>query len=173
MKGNEKNNCPESEKNLILYLYGELPDPEAFEVHLAGCEKCRKELERFRGVLERYRDLPLGLDYIDVHQVVEELPHRSRFTFSENLIRPLVAFALAAAIVVAFILPLKLTEKQPKFEVTQKIEEPLDQLNSSLGEMFAGDNGEAESGSTSSGSLDELDGMMVELNDIYSDLREF
>ncbi len=49
--------CPQSETDLILYLYGELVGEAkaAFEDHLASCALCRSEAELFGGAVEQWR----------------------------------------------------------------------------------------------------------------------
>lgn len=42
--------CREFESDLVDYVYGELADPAQFEAHLAGCERCRSEVEQLRAV---------------------------------------------------------------------------------------------------------------------------
>ena len=40
-----------SEEDLILHYYGEAPETDSAEQHLASCPRCRGELERLKGVL--------------------------------------------------------------------------------------------------------------------------
>ncbi len=53
--------CEMAHENIILAIYGELPDEnaEALEQHLAGCEDCRRELNAMRILEERLALLPV------------------------------------------------------------------------------------------------------------------
>jgi hypothetical protein len=48
-----------NEKELIAYREGEMSQREAIAAHLAGCEKCREEMERIQAVLTALDALPV------------------------------------------------------------------------------------------------------------------
>jgi hypothetical protein len=55
-------NCDVAQENIVLAVYGELPDDRAhqLEQHLAECERCRQEMEAVAGLQKAMSVLPVG-----------------------------------------------------------------------------------------------------------------
>jgi Putative zinc-finger len=55
-------NCELAQEHIVLAVYGELPDDRAhqLEQHLAGCERCRQELEAIAGLQKAMAVLPMA-----------------------------------------------------------------------------------------------------------------
>lgn len=97
------------EEDLVLYRYGESPEPEAVERHLAGCERCREEHESLCLVLGAIDRAPLperSESYPDeVWRRVAERAPRRRGDWRAWLAGPRLALAgsLAVLLLVAFV----------------------------------------------------------------------
>jgi hypothetical protein len=55
-------NCQMAQEDIVLAVYGELPDDRAhqLEQHLAQCERCRQEMEAVSGLQKALSVLPVG-----------------------------------------------------------------------------------------------------------------
>ncbi|GEM_PF-2404641 len=171
--------CPESSSTLILYLYGEAPDPAGFEAHLATCDRCSELLAQHRAALEKYRDFPPGADYVDLAKAMESIQTESLFDKLGGFLQPgrifrfVTVFAVAAIFIAAFFMPFEPVTAPERYDLTNRIEEPLDLAETTLEEISA-DNAEYANGEENgTGPLDELDGMVAELEDIEKNLATF
>lgn len=97
------------EEALVLHRYGESPDREAVERHLAGCQRCREEYESLCRVLDAVDAAPVprrGEDYVEqVWQRVAEVRPRRRVNLGAWFTGPRLALAgaLAVLLLVAFV----------------------------------------------------------------------
>lgn len=97
------------EEELILYRYGESPESEAVERHLAGCERCREEYASLCGVLGAVDVAPVPErpdDYPEkIWRFVERSGPRRRPDWRSWLSGPRLALAgsLAVLLLVAFL----------------------------------------------------------------------
>lgn len=111
--------CPKNDIHSI-YLDGELPEgfKKDYEAHIAGCEKCRRELERLRRISAVFKtdSASVNMDKQALDQSFERLQSRMRFSRvvkassgDKNIVRlkNFVPLAAAAAAVFAILLPLK------------------------------------------------------------------
>lgn len=113
--------CPEKDLHSI-YLDGELPEEflREYETHLAGCEKCRLELEKLKELSSVFREeaLSIKLDQNYLDQSFARLQTKMRYKKNsddcEKLypLRPYVrwmsGFAAAAAVFAVVFTPLSL-----------------------------------------------------------------
>ena len=53
--------CELAQETIVTAVYGELPDDKtpAFEQHLAGCERCREEVEAVKALSKAMSLLPI------------------------------------------------------------------------------------------------------------------
>ncbi len=170
-KGNME--CPESSTTLILYLYGEAPDPGGFEKHLQACPECSRWLELHRQTLESYRAVESATDFT-VAGKARTLPVRYETPVRmPGVLRPMAALAVAAALVVMLTVPLGRLEPPAGYTVTESIEVRLDGIETTLDDASGlGKVSEAET-DEQGGMMDELDNMMAELDEIRTDLEQF
>jgi len=179
MDGKENKGCPESGATLLLYLFGEAPNTMSFEAHLETCEECSQLLAQHRATLEKYRDLPAGADYFDLQKAVQLVERRTEFGWlggmfrEEGMLRPALAFAVAAALVLAFVAPMRSFYGPGQYNIAKQVDEPLEWMETTLGDIYPA-NGELTNGEESNSEpLSELDGMLAELEDIEQDILAF
>jgi hypothetical protein len=139
VKNNTK--CRETEKTLILYLYGEAEDPAAFEAHLERCPQCRNALEGHRRVISAYRERK-----IVAPEPVKESPVKllwwERVTdFLRAPIRsPLPAGAVALVVMALFvwavIRPVQKMSPAGKVPSYAEMEARLDTIDNTLSNVF-------------------------------------
>lgn len=80
-------NCQMAQENIVLAVYGELPDDRAhqLEQHLAQCERCRQEMEAIAGLQKAMSVLPveepspslLARTRLRLDEALDALPHAS------------------------------------------------------------------------------------------------
>ena len=113
--------CPEKDLHSI-YLDGELPEEflKEYENHVAGCEKCKAELEKLRKVSVPFREdaLSVRLDQTYLEQSFERLQTKMRFKKTTErceksyIVRPYIkwasGFAAVAAVFAVIVTPLSL-----------------------------------------------------------------
>ena len=113
--------CPEKDLHSI-YLDGELPEEflKEYENHVAGCEKCKAELEKLRKVSVPFREdaLSVRLDQTYLEQSFDRLQTKMRFKKTAErceksyIVRPYLkwmsGFAAAAAVFAVIVTPLSL-----------------------------------------------------------------
>jgi hypothetical protein len=73
-------NCTAAQQNIVLYLYGELPDEAAhsLEAHLAECEGCRREVQVVQA-------LHRAMSLVPIEEPSANLLTRSRIRLEESL----------------------------------------------------------------------------------------
>ncbi len=82
-------NCDLAQENIVLAVYGELPDDRAhqLEQHLAQCERCRQEMEAVAGLQKAMAVLPmiepspslLARTRLRLDEALDALPHGGFF----------------------------------------------------------------------------------------------
>lgn len=108
-------NCDLAQENIVLAVYGELPDDRAhqLEQHLAQCERCRQEMEAVSGLQKALSVLPvvepspnlLTRTRMRLDEALDALPHggillRQWQSFRRGLGRLQSAPVMAAALLV-------------------------------------------------------------------------
>lgn len=78
-------NCQMAQENIVLAVYGELPDDRAhqLEQHLAQCDRCRQEMEAISGLQKAMSVLPveepspslLARTRLRLDEALDALPH--------------------------------------------------------------------------------------------------
>jgi len=170
-KGNVE--CRESATTLILYLYGEAPDPEGFEKHLETCPECSRWLQEHSRTLEFYRDsVPKDVGF-DIGKIRAIPP---KFEVSRRRLQklgPVAALAVAAALILMLVLPLGRMSPPPASTVVENLETWLDEIDGTLDELSDFRQVSVSEGLERNGVMDELDNVMAELDDIQTDLAQF
>ncbi len=90
-------NCPD-ETMLNDLIDGELATDrrESLERHLAGCDRCRREVEATRALLEQAARLPRGID--PPRELWPEIQRRTGARGRSGGVRPTIWFAAAASV---------------------------------------------------------------------------
>jgi len=121
--------CPSKDIHSV-YLDGELPEnyKAEYELHIANCEKCRKELEQLKAVSNLFKadSSALNLDEKFMDESFQRL--QIKMAYNRNVLKAprkssfrvitYVASGIAAAAVLALVLPLGLKSKQASTEVS-------------------------------------------------------
>ena len=135
--------CPSKDIHSV-YLDGELPEnyKAEYELHISHCEKCRKELEQLKAIRALFKadsdSLKLDEHFMDesfqrlqvkmaYSRNVGRLPQKSPFKVVSY-----VASGIAAAAVLALVLPLGLKSKQASSGASAVVTSPLIQSVSSV-----------------------------------------
>lgn len=170
MEKKNENSCSETDSTLILYLYGESPEPAAFEAHLEKCAECRAQLAEHRKTLGQYRDLPVPPIYIDAKAAVLKANDKS-FWMRTRFLMPLAGMAIAALLIFSFYLPTFLSNSN-RLPIT---EIKMNDSAASIRTVTADVSSAAESISNSRDleSVAQLDDMISELDDIAEGLSSF
>ena len=135
--------CPTKDIHSV-YLDGELPEnyKAEYELHISHCEKCRKELEQLKALRSLFKSDSDSLN-LDQHFMDESFQRlQVKMAYSRNIGRgaekspfkviSYVASGLAAAAVLALVLPLGLKSKQASSEASTVVTSPLIQSVSSV-----------------------------------------
>ena len=181
MEDKNRKLCPETESGLMLYLYGESPDVRAFEAHLQTCEICKEELELHRKTLGKYRNAPSDAALIDIKKVFERAAMPSISDKFVRWLQPAAAMAVAAILVAGFFMLFAPSKEIKEINVAEKIDAPLDDMEQTLAELAylnptetAQTNVAVKTDSQDNDRhLDELDGLVSELENIHSDITTF
>src|ERR1700744_1541353 len=82
-------NCEGAQENIVLAVYGELPDDRAhqLEQHLAQCDRCRQEMEALAGLQKAMSVLPmvepspslLARTRLRLDEALDAMPHGGFF----------------------------------------------------------------------------------------------
>ncbi len=121
--------CPSKDIHSV-YLDGELPEnyKAEYELHIANCEKCRKELEQLKAVSNLFKadSSALNLDEKFMDESFQRL--QIKMAYNRNVLKAprkssfrvitYVVSGIAAAAVLALVLPLGLKSKQASTEVS-------------------------------------------------------
>ena len=135
--------CPSKDIHSV-YLDGELPEnyKAEYELHVSHCEECRKELEQLKALRSLFKadadSLELDQKFMDesfqrlqvkmaYNRNVGRLPQKSPFKVVSY-----VASGIAAAAVLALVLPLGLKSKQASSGASAVVTSPLIQSVSSV-----------------------------------------
>lgn len=135
--------CPTKDIHSV-YLDGELPEnyKAEYELHISHCEKCRKELEQLKALRSLFKSDSDSLN-LDQHFMDESFQRlQVKMAYSRNIGREAekspfkvisyVASGLAAAAVLALVLPLGLKSKQASSGASTVVTSPLIQSVSSV-----------------------------------------
>jgi hypothetical protein len=110
--------CELAQETIVMAVYGELPDDKApqFDQHLAGCERCRQELEAVKALSKAMSLLPIdeapanlvARSRLRLEEALDEIPRgswlaRSWRKFGQSVGRLRGAPAAVSAVVVASI----------------------------------------------------------------------
>jgi hypothetical protein len=109
-------NCEGAQENIVLAVYGELPDDRAhqLEQHLAQCERCRQEMEAVAGLQKAMAVLPvaeptaslLARTRLRLDEALDAMPHGGFFlrrwqSFRRGLGRLVSAPVMASVVLLA------------------------------------------------------------------------
>ncbi len=135
--------CPSKDIHSV-YLDGELPEnyKAEYELHISHCEKCRKELEQLKALRSLFKSDSESLN-LDQHFMDESFQRlQVKMAYSRNVGRlpqkspfkvvSYVASGIAAAAVLALVLPLGLKSKQASSGASAVVTSPLIQSVSSV-----------------------------------------
>ena len=135
--------CPSKDIHSV-YLDGELPEnyKAEYELHISHCEKCRKELEQLKALHALFKSDSQSLN-LDQHFMDESFQRlQVKMAYSRNVGRlpqkspfkvvSYVASGIAAAAVLALVLPLGLKSKQASSGASAVVTSPLIQSVSSV-----------------------------------------
>ena len=135
--------CPSKDIHSV-YLDGELPEnyKAEYELHISHCEKCRKELEQLKAVRSLFKADSDSLN-LDQHFMDESFQRlQIKMAYSRNVgkvpqkspfkVISYVASGVAAAAVLALVLPLGLKSNKASTEVPAVAATPLIQSVSSV-----------------------------------------
>ena len=135
--------CPTKDIHSV-YLDGELPEnyKAEYELHISHCEKCRKELEQLKALRSLFKSDSESLN-LDQHFMDESFQRlQVKMAYSRNVGRlpqkspfkvvSYVASGIAAAAVLALVLPLGLKSKQASSGASAVVTSPLIQSVSSV-----------------------------------------
>ena len=135
--------CPSKDIHSV-YLDGELPEnyKAEYELHISHCEKCRKELDQLKALRSLFKSDSESLN-LDQHFMDESFQRlQVKMAYSRNVGRlpqkspfkvvSYVASGIAAAAVVALVLPLGLKSKQASSGASAVVTSPLIQSVSSV-----------------------------------------
>lgn len=135
--------CPSKDIHSV-YLDGELPEnyKAEYELHISHCEKCRKELEQLKALRSLFKADSESLN-LDQHFMDESFQRlQVKMAYSRNIGRvpqkspfkvvSYVASGIAAAAVLALVLPLGLKSKQASSGASAVVTSPLIQTVSSV-----------------------------------------
>ena len=108
--------CREAKENLIGLVFGELDEEHAVVLnqHLASCKTCRQEEKRLLEMRDNLRDSPQAPDPALKERIRAALPKRRHRGVMGILLRPVPAYAAAAAVLLVAVLArgLPQTEKE-------------------------------------------------------------
>ena len=135
--------CPSKDIHSV-YLDGELPEnyKAEYELHISHCEKCRKELDQLKALRSLFKSDSESLN-LDQHFMDESFQRlQVKMAYSRNVGRlpqkspfkvvSYVASGIAAAAVLALVLPLGLKSKQASSGASAVVTSPLIQSVSSV-----------------------------------------
>ena len=135
--------CPTKDIHSV-YLDGELPEnyKAEYELHISHCEKCRKELEQLKALRSLFKSDSDSLN-LDQHFMDESFQRlQVKMAYSRNIGRvpekspfkiiSYVASGIAAAAVLALVLPLGLKSRQASSGASTVVTSPLIQSVSSV-----------------------------------------
>lgn len=135
--------CPSKDIHSV-YLDGELPEnyKAEYELHISHCEKCRKELEQLKALHSMFKADSESLK-LDEHFMDESFQRlQIKMAYSRNVgkapekspfkIISYAASGVAAAAVLALVLPLGLKSKQASTGASAVVTSPLIQSVSSV-----------------------------------------
>ena len=135
--------CPSKDIHSV-YLDGELPEnyKAEYELHIEHCEKCRKELEQLKAVRELFKADSKSLN-LDDHFMEDSFQRlQVKMAYSKNTgkapqkspfkVISYVASGVAAAAVLALVLPFGAKENGPVKESSSVASAPLVQSVSSV-----------------------------------------
>lgn len=177
----DANRCPETQSTLLLYLYGEAPDPKAFEAHLESCEECRRTLAEHSGVVKFYREhsseAPGRIVIPERSSIWEKVLEALRAPATA----PAFAVAVALLVAVAFVSIVRMEKPQPTASLDNVtltfngLESKLDELDTQVDALLTMN---AESGFETTDEDSEKDygnisDISDELDTIQEDMRTF